>query len=109
VVGIYFVPQDFIGKFSLGYRRASVRLTTPLVSSHGNTCQVASESKAFTTESLYRPLVPVPVKVLCYAAIADLFTYLPQSKANPGAIDVRQKLQLASWMSLWPLKVEKYR
>lgn len=59
-------------------------------------------------ESLYRPLVPLPVKVLCYAALADLFTYLPQSKANPQAIDIRQKLQLASWMSLWPLKLETY-
>jgi alcohol dehydrogenase class IV len=59
-------------------------------------------------ENLYRPLVPYPVKVLCYAAIADLFKYLPESKANPQAIDVRQKLQLASWMSLWPLKLEKY-
>jgi alcohol dehydrogenase class IV len=49
------------------------------------------------------------MKVLCYAAIADLFTYLPQSKTNPQAVDIRQKLQLAAWMSLWPLKLEKYR
>jgi alcohol dehydrogenase class IV len=49
------------------------------------------------------------MKVLCHAAIADLFTYLPRSKANPQAIDIRQKLQLASWMSLWPLKTESYR
>lgn len=59
-------------------------------------------------ENLYRPSVPMPMKVLCYAAIADLFMYLPQSKANAQAIDVRQKLQLASWMSLWPLKMEKH-
>ncbi|KAG6903036.1 hypothetical protein C0995_007469 [Termitomyces sp. Mi166 len=59
-------------------------------------------------ESLYRPLIPVPVKVLCYAALADLFTYLPKSMANPQAVDVRQKLQLASWMSLWPTKRESY-
>ncbi|RDB25420.1 Alcohol dehydrogenase 2 [Hypsizygus marmoreus] len=59
-------------------------------------------------ETLYRPLVPIPVKVLSYAALADLFTYLPQSKANPQDVDIRQKLQVASWMSLWPLKLEKY-
>lgn len=61
------------------------------------------------TENLYRPLVVPPIKALCYAAIVDLFRYLPQSKANPQAVDVRQKLQLASWMSLWPTKFEKYR
>jgi len=59
-------------------------------------------------ENLYRPLVSHPVKVLCYASLADLFKYLPESKANPTAIDVRQRLQLASWMSLWPMKSEKY-
>jgi len=59
-------------------------------------------------ENLYRPPVPPPIKYLCYAALADLFKYLPLSKANPSAIDVRQKLQLASWMSLWPLKLEGY-
>ncbi|KAH9894929.1 iron-containing alcohol dehydrogenase [Cubamyces lactineus] len=59
-------------------------------------------------ENLYRPLVPPPIKYLCYAALVDLFKYLPESKANPQAIDVRQKLQIASWMSLWPLKLEKY-
>ncbi|KAF9464993.1 alcohol dehydrogenase IV [Collybia nuda] len=61
-----------------------------------------------TVETLYRPLVPIPVKILCYAAMADLFTYLPLSKANPSSVEIRQKLQLASWMSLWPLKLEKY-
>ena len=60
-------------------------------------------------ENLYRPLVPPPIKHLCYAALADLFKYLPESKANPQAVDIRQKLQIASWMSLWPLKLEKYR
>ncbi|KIM40170.1 hypothetical protein M413DRAFT_446331 [Hebeloma cylindrosporum] len=59
-------------------------------------------------ENLYRPLVPHPMKVLCYASLADLFKYLPESKANPTALDVRQRLQLASWMSLWPMKLEKY-
>ncbi|EJD52735.1 alcohol dehydrogenase IV [Auricularia subglabra TFB-10046 SS5] len=59
-------------------------------------------------ETLYRPMVPLPLKAMCYSAIEDLFTYLPQSKADPQDVAVRQKLQLASWMSLWPLKLEKY-
>ncbi|KAJ8079675.1 hypothetical protein PM082_011262 [Marasmius tenuissimus] len=59
-------------------------------------------------ENLYRPLIPPPLKHMCYAAIVDLFKYLPESKANPEAVDVRQKLQIASWMSLWPIKLEKY-
>ncbi|TFK44778.1 alcohol dehydrogenase IV [Crucibulum laeve] len=59
-------------------------------------------------ENLYRPMVIPPVKILCYAAITDLFKYLPLSKANPKDIVARQKLQLASWMSLWPMKLEKY-
>lgn len=59
-------------------------------------------------ENLYRPLVPHPVKVLCYAAIADLFKYLPISKAEPENMEARQKLQIAAWMSLWPLKLEKH-
>ncbi|KAF8967833.1 alcohol dehydrogenase IV [Flammula alnicola] len=61
-----------------------------------------------TVENLYRPYVAHPVKVLCYSAMADFFKYLPESKANPSAVDVRQRLQLASWMSLWPMKLEKY-
>jgi alcohol dehydrogenase class IV len=61
-----------------------------------------------SVENLYRPLVPHPVKVLCYAAMADLFKYLPESKANPSSMEVRQRLQIASWMSLWPMKLEKY-
>ncbi|KAI0689967.1 alcohol dehydrogenase IV [Cytidiella melzeri] len=59
-------------------------------------------------EGLYRPMVPPPLKYLFYAAIADLFKCLPQSKANPEDVSVRQRLQLASWMSLWPIKFEKY-
>ncbi|KAF4620435.1 hypothetical protein D9613_000745 [Agrocybe pediades] len=61
-----------------------------------------------TVEQLYRPLVSHPVKVLCYAAMADLFKYLPESKADPANIEARQRLQIASWMSLWPMKLEKY-
>jgi alcohol dehydrogenase class IV len=60
-------------------------------------------------ENLYRPLVVPPLKALCHAALRDLFEYLPLSKADPTNVTVRQKLQLASWMSLWPVKMEKYR
>lgn len=59
-------------------------------------------------ENLYRPLVTPPIKALCYQALRDLFENLPKSKANPQDVAVRQKLQLASWMSLWPMKLEKY-
>lgn len=69
---------------------------------------LTSAAEHSMTENLYRPLVPEPMKILCYSAIADLFTYLPQSKANRQAVDIRQKLLLASWKSLWPLKQEKY-
>ncbi|KAH7904115.1 hypothetical protein BJ138DRAFT_1119713 [Hygrophoropsis aurantiaca] len=58
-------------------------------------------------ENLYRPLIPLPLKMLCYSAIADFFQYLPISKANPQDLQARQMLQLASWMSIWPLKLEK--
>ncbi len=41
------------------------------------------------TETLYRPGISHPVKVLCYAAIADLFKFLPLSKANPDNVEYR--------------------
>ncbi|KZS86907.1 alcohol dehydrogenase IV [Sistotremastrum niveocremeum HHB9708] len=59
-------------------------------------------------ENLYRPLIPPPMKALCYVALRDLFTYLPKSKADPSNVTYRTKLQLASWMSLWPIKLQKY-
>lgn len=59
-------------------------------------------------ETLYRPFVVPPLKVLCHAAIVDLFKYLPKSKADPNDIHSRQKLQMAAWMSLWPARLEKY-
>jgi len=61
-----------------------------------------------SVENLYRPLVPHPVKILCYAALADLFKFLSESKANPTSIEARQRLQIASWMSMWPMKLERY-
>lgn len=59
-------------------------------------------------ENLYRPNMPYPLKVLAYDALASLFTNLPLSKASPSDVLIRQKLQVASWMSLWPLKMDKY-
>ncbi|KAH7902932.1 hypothetical protein BJ138DRAFT_1168721, partial [Hygrophoropsis aurantiaca] len=59
-------------------------------------------------ENLYRAIVPFPLKMFCYSAIADLFRYLPISKANPQDVHARQMLQLASWMSLWPLKMDVF-
>ncbi|KAF6762970.1 alcohol dehydrogenase IV [Ephemerocybe angulata] len=59
-------------------------------------------------ENLYRPGVSFPVKQLMYAALKDLFHYLPASKKDPTNVEYRQRLQLASWMSLWPMKLQKY-
>ena len=61
------------------------------------------------SENLYRPVVPIPLKYLCYGAIRDLFKYLPLSKADPRDLVARQRLQVAAWMSLWPLKTETFR
>ena len=60
-------------------------------------------------EQLYRPFVVPPMKHLGYGAIVDLFKYLPQSKADPNDVHARQKLQVASWMSLWPARLGQYR
>ncbi|KAJ7667569.1 alcohol dehydrogenase IV [Mycena polygramma] len=59
-------------------------------------------------KTLYRPLIAHPVKIFCYAAMADLFKYLPISMAEPTNVEARQKLLLATWMSLWPTKLEKH-
>jgi len=53
-------------------------------------------------ENLYRVGFPDPLRALCYQAIRDLFKYLPMSRKNPDDVTIRQKLQVASWMSLWP-------
>lgn len=52
---------------------------------------------------MYHPLASeIPTKRLCLEAIKDLFTYLPQSKANPEDADIRTKLFLACYASLFP-------
>jgi len=54
-------------------------------------------------ELMYHPLATeIPTKRMCLEAIKDLFTYLPQSKANPDDADVRVKLFLACYSSLFP-------
>jgi alcohol dehydrogenase class IV len=41
--------------------------------------------------------------------MADLFKYLRESKVDPQSVEIRQKLQVAAWMSMWPMKMENYR
>jgi 3-oxoacid CoA-transferase len=54
-------------------------------------------------ELLYHPLASeIPTKRLALEAIRDLFTYLPASRQNPEDADVRQKLFLAAYASLFP-------
>ncbi|KAL5524167.1 hypothetical protein ACEPAG_8340 [Sanghuangporus baumii] len=57
-------------------------------------------------ENLYRKGVPYPFKVLSYDALSTLFTWLPLSKSNPTDLTIRQRLQIAAWMSRWPLQPE---
>jgi hypothetical protein len=71
--------------------------------------RVAYRGSRLSLENLYRPGVSFPVKQLMYAALKDLFHYLPASKKDPTNVEYRQRLQIASWMSLWPMKLEKYR
>lgn len=52
---------------------------------------------------MYHPLASeIPTKRMCLEAIKDLFTYLPKSKADPNDADVRTKLFLACYASLFP-------
>lgn len=54
-------------------------------------------------ELMYHPLASeIPTKRLCLEAIKDLYTYLPQSKADPDNAEVRTKLFLACYASLFP-------
>jgi alcohol dehydrogenase class IV len=54
-------------------------------------------------ELMYHPLASeIPTKRMCLEAIKDLFTYLPQSKANPEDAEVRTKLFIACYSSLFP-------
>ncbi|EUC31229.1 hypothetical protein COCCADRAFT_101797 [Bipolaris zeicola 26-R-13] len=54
-------------------------------------------------ELMYHPLAAeIPTKRMALEAIKDLFTYLPQSKANPNDAEVRTKLFIACYSSLFP-------
>lgn len=54
-------------------------------------------------ELIYHPLASeIPTKRLCLEAIRDLFTYLPLSKADPDDAEIRTKLFLACYASLFP-------
>lgn len=59
-------------------------------------------------ESLDRAggLTSIPLRYLAYGALRDLFKYLPECKANPESLEVRQRLQIAAWMSLFPNRIE---
>lgn len=70
---------------------------------HGvtNTGQIRSLDHA--VELMYHPLASeIPTKRMCLESIKDLFTYLPQSKATPEDAEVRTKLFLACYSSLFP-------
>jgi 3-oxoacid CoA-transferase len=52
---------------------------------------------------MYHPLAAeIPTKRMSLEAIKDLFQYLPQSKAEPNNAEVRTKLFLACYSSLFP-------
>jgi 3-oxoacid CoA-transferase len=53
-------------------------------------------------EMLYHPVASeTPQKLLALAATHELFALLPQSKAHPENADLRQKLQLAAFATLY--------
>ena len=52
---------------------------------------------------MYHPLAAeIPTKRMALEAIKDLFTYLPQSKAEPSDAEVRTRLFIACYSSLFP-------
>ncbi|KAL6703755.1 hypothetical protein ACN47E_009136 [Coniothyrium glycines] len=54
-------------------------------------------------ELMYHPLAAeIPTKRLSLEAIKDLFTYLPQAKADPTNAEVRTRLFIACYSSLFP-------
>lgn len=53
-------------------------------------------------EFLYRPDTHPLLKPSVQSSIRELFTLLPLSKKNPKDLDLRQRLQLACFNSLWP-------
>ncbi|THH32293.1 hypothetical protein EUX98_g1898 [Antrodiella citrinella] len=59
-------------------------------------------------ESLDRAngLTSIPLRFLAYGGLKDLFYYLPACKAHPESLEIRQRLQIAAWMSLFPNRIE---
>jgi alcohol dehydrogenase class IV len=53
-------------------------------------------------ELLYRPGDATALQPVAIGAIRELFHLLPASKQDPSNLDVRQRLQLACFNSLWP-------
>ncbi|RDL29915.1 uncharacterized protein BP5553_10542 [Venustampulla echinocandica] len=65
--------------------------------------KVAIRALDHAIELLYHPLASeIPTKRLALTAITDLFALLPLSLSNPTDADVRQKLFLAAYASLFP-------
>jgi len=53
-------------------------------------------------ETLYRTDIPPPVISCALTSLPMLFQYLPAGKADPKNIEIREQLQVAGWMSLFP-------
>ncbi|PWY96964.1 Dehydroquinate synthase-like protein [Testicularia cyperi] len=53
-------------------------------------------------EFLYRKDTHLLIKPSVQSSIRELFTLLPLSKQNPKDVEIRQRLQLACFNSLWP-------
>lgn len=52
---------------------------------------------------MYHPLASeIPTKRMALEAIKDLFSYLPESKANPNDAKIRTRLLIACYSSLFP-------
>jgi 3-oxoacid CoA-transferase len=69
----------------------------------GMTDNIKIRSLDHAVELLYSPIASeIPTKRMCLEAIKDLFLYLPQSKANPDDAEVRTKLFIACYSSLFP-------
>lgn len=67
---------------------------------------IASQIRAIdhAVELLDNPIAPeFPTKRLCLEALRDLFTLLPLCRKYPADVDVRQKLLIAAYSSLFSL------
>jgi alcohol dehydrogenase class IV len=54
-----------------------------------------------------RPYTPPPIRSLALSAIRKLFHLLPACKADPDNVEIRQRLQIAAWESMFPFLQEE--